>query len=176
MTLYAPKLDNTNHPVRIAVSLITVLALAVGGLGRARAQERPAEPPIRVTTMGDTLHGAVGGVAVDRLGYVYVADFGEKVWKFAPWGTVQLFATGLYGSSGNAIDSRGNLVQSGFMSNTVSRIDRDGRVTTLATGLNGPVGIAVTPGDTLISVTAAATRSVESHRMAPCRPSPRARS
>ena len=108
------------------------------------------EPPVRVTTVGDTLDGAVGGVAVDRLGYVAVADFGENVSRFTPWGSMEVFATGLYGASGNAIDSRGNLLQSNFMGNTVSRIDRHGEITTLATGFNGPVGLAVTPGDSVV--------------------------
>jgi len=149
-----PLLDPTRWtvppPKRWAVAWILWLALALGLPGLSRAQERLAEPPIRVTTVGDTLHGAVGGVTVDRLGYVYVADFGEKVWKFTPWGTAEVFATGLYGASGNAIDERGNLVQSNFLANTISRIDRDGRVTTFATGLTGPVGIAALPGDTLV--------------------------
>jgi sugar lactone lactonase YvrE len=71
------------------------------------------------------------------------------VWRISPWGDLEVFATGLYGASGNAIDSRGNLLQSNFSGHTVSRISRDGDVTTFATGFRGPVGIAVGPGDSL---------------------------
>jgi len=66
-----------------------------------------AAPPVEVTTLVPDLDGAVGGVAVDRLGFVYVADFGNKVWRVTPWGEVELFADGLYGTSGNAIDGEG---------------------------------------------------------------------
>jgi sugar lactone lactonase YvrE len=95
----------------------------------------------------DTLVGAVGGVAVDGLGIIYVADFGESVYKVWPDGRWELFATGLYGTSGNAIDSRGRLLQSEFTGNRVSRVERDGTVSTLVEGLQGPVGIAVGPDD-----------------------------
>ncbi len=53
-------------------------------------------------------------------------------------------STGMYGSSGNAIDSRGNLLQSNFFANTIVRVGRDGDATTVVKeGLSGPVGIAV---------------------------------
>ncbi len=105
---------------------------------------------VRVRTVADTLVGAVGGVAVDRLGIIYSADFGEKVFKIMPDGRVSVFATGLYGSSGNAIDSRGNLLQSSFSGNYISRIDRGGNAEVFAEGFNGPVGIALDSADNLI--------------------------
>ena len=101
----------------------------------------------RVRTVTDTLVGAVGGVAVDGLGIIYVADFGESVYKVWPDGRWEVFATGLYGTSGNAIDSRGRLLQSEFTGNRVARVERDGTVSTLVEGLQGPVGIAVGPDD-----------------------------
>jgi sugar lactone lactonase YvrE len=84
---------------------------------------------------------------VDGLGILYVADFGESVYKVWPDGRWERFATGLYGTSGNAIDSQGRLLQSEFAGNRVARIERDGTVSTLAEGLQGPVGIAVGPDD-----------------------------
>lgn len=120
--------------------------------GRAPAAER--EPPgpisVEVTTLVGDLEGGVGGLAVDRLGILYVADFGEKVWKVTPYGDVEVFADSLYGASGNAIDSRGVLYQSNFWANTVSRIERDGTIRTFATGLQGPVGIAIDDNDRLV--------------------------
>jgi sugar lactone lactonase YvrE len=107
--------------------------------------QQPAS--VKVRTVTDTLVGGVGGVAVDRMGLIYVADFGEHVYKVHPDGRAEIFAEGLYGASGNAIDSQGRLVQSNFYGNSVVRIDREGTVTVLASELNGPVGIAVDSAD-----------------------------
>ncbi|NNF26686.1 MAG: hypothetical protein HKN73_05685, partial [Gemmatimonadetes bacterium] len=104
----------------------------------------------RVVTLTDTLPGGVGGVAVDRAGMIYVADFANTVWRVTPAGEVQVFATGLYGASGNAIDSKGRLIQSNFHGHSLSRISRMGEVSTLATGFNGPVGVAIGPDDHMV--------------------------
>lgn len=125
-----------------AVALATILA--------APSYAQSSAPPgDRVRTVVDSLPGAVGGVAVDRLGLIYVADFGEQVFKITPDGRVSVFATGLYGASGNTVDSRGNLLQSSFNGNYVSRIDRHGNAEIVAEGLGGPVGIAVDPQDVM---------------------------
>ena len=134
--------------MRRPLALLLFLFLITFPTRSRAAQSRPG-PPVRTTTLTDTLDGAVGGVTVDALGYVYVADFGEKVWRLSPWGELEVYATGLYGASGNAIDSRGRLLQSNFFGNSISRISRSGETETIATGLQGPVGIAVGPGDTL---------------------------
>lgn len=87
---------------------------------------------------------AVGGVTTDLLGNIYVADFGEVVWKITPEGERQIFASGLYGASGNAIDNEGNLLQSNFYGNSITKIDRKGQSKPFVTsGLSGPVGIAI---------------------------------
>ena len=94
--------------------------------------------------------GRLGGVTVDRLGFIYVSNFHDAVWRITPDGEVTVLSTGMYGSSGNAIDSRGNLLQSNFFANTIVRVGRDGGTTTVATdGLAGPVGIAVDAQDNL---------------------------
>lgn len=116
-----------------------------------------AIPPDTVTTVfvSDTIpdFGAVGGVVVDALGFVYVADFRNAVWRVTPEGHVAKFADGLYGASGNAIGPRGYLYQSSFNGNYVARIDRTGEVEMYATeGLNGPVGIAAAPSGDLYVV------------------------
>jgi sugar lactone lactonase YvrE len=102
-----------------------------------------APEELRVTTLVPELDGAVGGVAVDALGFVYVADFGETVWKISPWGEVEILADTLYGASGNAVAADGDLLQASFNAGTVSRIARDGSVETLVRDLAGPVGVAV---------------------------------
>lgn len=124
---------------RYAVGLMVLAAtLSVYGL-EAQSADRGA----RVRTVADSLPGAVGGVAVDAMGTIYVADFGEQVFKVKPDGRVTVFATGLYGASGNAIDRRGHLFQSNFAGNYISRIDRHGNQQIYAEGLAGPVGIAI---------------------------------
>jgi len=58
--------------------------------------------------------------------------------------TLEEFADGLYGASGNAVGRRGELYQSSFNGNYISRIERDGTMETwVDEGLAGPVGIAV---------------------------------
>lgn len=99
----------------------------------------------QVITIADSLVGAVGGVAVDRLGLIYVADFGDKVYKIFPDGRVTVLATGLYGTSGNAVGAHGELYQANFSGDFVSRIERDGSHAVFADGLDGPVGVAVDP-------------------------------
>ena len=94
----------------------TVLGIATVGMLEAQGT--------RVCTVVDSMEGSVGGVAVDRSGAVYVADFGETVWKIMPDGRSKVFATGLYGASGNAIDAQGNLLQANFYGNYLSKIDR----------------------------------------------------
>ena len=104
----------------------------------------------RVRTLTDTLPAGVGGVTVDRAGMIYVADFRETVWKVTPDGQVSVFATGFYGASGNAIDSRGSLFQSNFYGNYISKVDRFGEHITFAdSGLSGPVGIVIDAEDNL---------------------------
>src|SRR5207244_11083669 len=71
---------------------------------------------------------STGGVTVDALGNIYVADFGEIVWKITPEGTRDIFASGLYGASGTAIDIEGNLLHANFYSESITKIDRKGQV------------------------------------------------
>jgi sugar lactone lactonase YvrE len=86
----------------------------------------------------------VGGVSVDAVGNLYVADFGDLVWKIPPEGQPHILAEGFYGSSGNAVDHLGNLFQSSYYGDFITKIDRTGHTTLLtASGLRGPVGIAI---------------------------------
>jgi len=130
-----------------AAPILAALLLLAGGSATARpATAQTAAPPRgdRVLTLtGEPLVGAVGGVAVDAAGFIYSADFRESVYKITPDGRVSVFATGLYGASGNTIDARGNLLQSSFNGDYITRIDRHGNQEIIAEGLAGPVGIAV---------------------------------
>jgi len=118
-------------------ALVFVLALLFATLS-VRAQTE-------IRSLTNVIEGhAVGGVTTDLLGNIYVADFGEFVWKITPEGERQIFASGLYGASGNAIDNEGNLLQSNFYGNSITKIDRKGQAKPFVTsGLSGPVGIAI---------------------------------
>jgi sugar lactone lactonase YvrE len=124
------------------------LAVTLMQLAPATAAGQSLElPPDTVHTVfrSDTVpgFGAVGGVASDALGYVYVADFRNAVWRVDPDGRLEKLADGLYGASGNTVGPRGYLWQSSFHGNYVSRISRTGEVETwVDEGLSGPVGIA----------------------------------
>lgn len=104
------------------------------------------QPPLlkaNVTTVVASHKGGVGGVVTDQLGYVYIADFHEHVWRLNPVDNqLTRYATGLYGASGNTFDKNGNLYQGNFYGHSISRISRTGDVTSVATeNLNGPVGM-----------------------------------
>ena len=79
---------------RKLILVVAVLGL-LGAAEAASAWEGAEEPLIedRVLTLTVREKGwGVGGVSVDRLGSVYVADFGETVWKVTPEGEVTPFA------------------------------------------------------------------------------------
>jgi sugar lactone lactonase YvrE len=130
-------------PPRALRAPLMLLALLVAG--RTVYAQAPPSAGDRVRTVADSLRGAVGGVAVDAIGNIYSADFRDRVYRVTPFGEVSVFARGLYGASGNAIDAQGRLLQSNFSGNSISRIDRMGNVETFAEGLVGPVGVAIDP-------------------------------
>jgi sugar lactone lactonase YvrE len=137
--------EATMETVRRRVAGIAMMLLHVVPSG---VEAQVTVPPDTVSTVfvSDSIpgYGAVGGVATDALGFVYVADFRNSVWRLSPEGRVATYSDGFYGASGNAVGPKGNLFQSSFNGNYVSRISRTGAAETYATeGLSGPVGIAV---------------------------------
>ena len=128
----------STHVSRRAVTSVTSYLLVVCLAYAASAQNTASS----VFTVVDSIAGAVGGVTVDRAGNVYVADFGDNVWRVKPDGRVSLFASGFYGASGNTIDSQGNLFQANFYGNSISRVTRTGEHEVyVSEGLQGPVGL-----------------------------------
>jgi DNA-binding beta-propeller fold protein YncE len=105
----------------------------------------PADAQSEIRSLTGIIEGhQVGGVTVDLVGNIYVADFGDYVWKITPDGERHEFASGFYGSSGNAIDHEGNLLQSNFYGDSISKVDRKGQTKPFVTGgLSSPVGIAI---------------------------------
>ena len=135
----------TKHWILTAVLLLPAMAMAA-------TPEPPTTVPV-VTTLLDDHRGWVGGVSVDQLGFLYVADFHESVWRLNPAsGEIELYADGFYGASGNTLDRNGNLYQASFYGHTISRIARSGEAETIVDkGLNGPVGMTFNPdGDLLV--------------------------
>ena len=103
-----------------------------------------ARAAIEIRALTEVIEGhQVGGVTADMVGDLYVADFGDTVWKITMEGERRIFATGLYGSSGNAIDAQGNLLQANFYGDSITKIDRKGEAQPFASGLSGPVGVTV---------------------------------
>ena len=107
-----------------------------------------------------TVEAGSGGIEVDAAGNVYTSDFGAvlgdpttagpRVWRVTPSGEVSVFADGLEGASGSAIDSQGNFFQANIRGGYVSKIAPGGSVTKFAQdGLQSPVGIAIDADDTL---------------------------
>ena len=90
---------------RALLALLFVLALLFAPVSVR------AETEIRSLT-GIIEGHQVGGVTIDLVGNIYVADFGDLVWKITPEGERQVFASGLHGASGNAIDNEGHRLQS----------------------------------------------------------------
>jgi DNA-binding beta-propeller fold protein YncE len=122
---------------RTSRALLFVLALLFAGVS-ARAQTT-------ICSLTGIIEGhQVGGVTVDLAGNIYVADFGDIVWKITPEGERHEFASGFYGSSGNAIDNEGNLLQASCYGNSIIKVDRKGQTKPFVTsGLSCPVGIAI---------------------------------
>jgi len=125
----------TGLRVTLGATFVSMLLLASAA---ARSQAE-------ISSLTGIIEGhEVGGMTVDWTGSIYSADFGDIVWRLTPEGERREFASGLYGTSGNAIDHQGMLLQSSFYGDSISRIDRKGQAWPFVTrGLNRPVGIAI---------------------------------
>lgn len=120
----------------------------------AFAFEEPVElKAVSVETLVDDLDCGTGGLAIDKSGNVYSADFGwrldgkgkggDKVFRVSPDGKATLFCGEMRGASGNAFDADGNLFQSSVGGGFVSKVTPKGKVSVLARGFKAPVGIAI---------------------------------
>ncbi len=132
-------------PTLIAARTAT-LTVAVSLLGPQAGLAQSVVPPDTVSTVELSVavdgFGNLGGVTVDALGFVYLANFRDGVWRISPDGEAKRLTDALYGSSGNAVDAQGVLYQSNFNGNSVARVGRDGRVEPFVEeGLEGPVGL-----------------------------------
>ena len=100
---------------------------------------------------------ANGGITLDAAGDIYAANYGpissqtgsRFVWKISPTGAFEpvIFASDINIASGNDFDSQGNLYQSNFGGDEISKIDASGVVTTFSSEVSGPIGIAIDDED-----------------------------
>src|SRR5437016_14603894 len=98
----APRIGHRGGISLLLMCLIVLAAVSAHGQAAIRS-------------LTDVIEGhQVGGVTIDLVGDIYIADFGDVVWRITPEGERHEFASGFYGASGNAIDNEGNLLQSNF--------------------------------------------------------------
>ena len=100
-----------------------------------------------------------GGISLDSAGDIYAANYGainattgsEPVWKISPTDafTPFIFVSDINIASGNDFDSLGNLYQSNFGGDSITRVDPAGVATDFGGFVNGPVGIAIDDADNL---------------------------
>ncbi|HKY04771.1 MAG TPA: NHL repeat-containing protein, partial [Blastocatellia bacterium] len=169
----------------LVIALPTAIALLTYLLLNPRSAPTSRNATGRVTTLAGAGHAGVEdnrapeasfsdpfGVAVDKLGNVFVADGGDgnRIRRITPAGTVDTIAGSEEGfadgpakearfntPSGLAIDKSGNIIIADTSNNRIRKIDARGRVSTLAgsgaAGLqDGPAGEAEFDGPLAVSV------------------------
>src|SRR5438270_4631776 len=103
---------------RTLLALLFVLALLFAAVSVR------AETEIRSLT-GIIEGHQVEGVTIDLVGNIYVADFGDLVWKITPEGERQEFASGRYGAAGIAIENEGKILQSNERNHNANHTNPD---------------------------------------------------
>lgn len=95
-----------------------------------------AASQVQVETITQPLQGS-GGLCLDDNNRLYISDFGQSldspdgttIRRRLPDGTIEIFATGFSGASGNFIDEEGFIFQSNIAGNRVDLLDQEGNQT-----------------------------------------------
>ena len=131
-------------------ALLLALAFPVGSAhGQIKAPDQETGSPrctlvSTVDTSGPIpAQGAIGGLAVDALGRMYVATFRSAVYRIETDGTRTLLNNSFVNASGNSIDNNGELLQSDYKTHELFRVHQDGSRTLIANGFTGPVGVVM---------------------------------
>lgn len=131
----------------LALAVVGMTSLTYSGL----AQERPSGSRVNVYTLTDSIVGGAAGLSVDQMGIVYAGTFDDRVYRVRKDGRTEVFASGLYGASGNVVGPMGNLFQLNFFGGYITRIDRHGNQVILAGGLETPVDVTFADGDLYVA-------------------------
>ncbi|HEY9774110.1 MAG TPA: tetratricopeptide repeat protein [Planktothrix sp.] len=97
-----------------------------------------ANSSVRVIATG---FSAPSGLAFDRVGNLYIANFGNNtIDRISPDGMKSTFSSGanLQGPIGLAVDATGNVYVANYRGGTIARINPAGVSTVIATGFNRP--------------------------------------
>ncbi len=119
---------------------------------QAAASTIATVPGGEVSTLAGPFVGGASSISIDVGGNLYVGSWSDRVYKILPDGGSEVFADGLEGTTGNALDAQGNLYQANFFNNSISKIRPDGAHETLSDqGLANPVDVALYEGSLLVS-------------------------
>lgn len=138
--------------------LVYVFVFAAGpALGQSMADTQAKALLCTNVTTVDTggsipAQGAIGGVAVDHAGRIYVATFRDAVYRVELDGTRILLNNDFGNASGNTIANNGDLLQSDYERDELFRVHEDGTRTLIATGLARPVGVIMDANDDVFVV------------------------
>ena len=115
-------------------------------LNESRVQDGAVVLPGTSVSVVATGFSAPGGLAFDRRGDLYVANFtSNTIDRINADGSKSLFSSGphLQGPIGLAMDDRDNLYIANYTGGTIVRITQDGKFETIATGFNKPYYLAL---------------------------------
>lgn len=134
------------------LSLLTMGMVGITNLtNTVLAQGSPSDFRANVYTLTDSIVGGAAGLSVDQMGIVYAGTFDDRVYKVRMDGRTEVFASGLYGATGNAMGPMGNLYQLNFFGGYITTIDRHGNQVILAGGLDTPVDVTFAEGDLYVA-------------------------
>jgi DNA-binding beta-propeller fold protein YncE len=133
-------------------SLLTMAMVGITSLAdTALAQEKSSVLRANVYTLTDSIVGGAAGLSIDQMGVVYAGTFDDRVYKVRMDGRPEVFASGLYGATGNVVGPMGNLYQLNFFGGYITKIDRHGNQVILARDLNTPVAVTLAEGDLYVA-------------------------
>jgi sugar lactone lactonase YvrE len=87
--------------------------------------------------------GGIGGLSVDGVGNLVMANFDRYVWRISPDGDVEVLAANFAAASGNTVLRNGDILQADFDRQTITRLRlADGALELFSdAGFDGPVGL-----------------------------------
>ncbi|MEX1139903.1 MAG: hypothetical protein WEF53_11225 [Bacteroidota bacterium] len=155
-----------------AVDTITTAAqvsawIAVGPTGHIYVSSYGDGTVKRVPSTGGTMTNFVtgqdnpAGIAFDKAGNLYIANFNSNQVRIKTPSADTVFATFAYGPTGLVFDNLGNLFVSHQLAHTISKVSPSGTISTFATGILSPHNIAFdNRGNLFVSQSTPASRTI----------------